>query len=144
MKYSIDFYKMFNLVPPMCGLIDKVTSPKGIRRQEEDGYISYQLHSDLCCIYKGEATDLEPRLYWVLDVGLVKGTLNWNQYLFIIEDDGTVYPVGEYLDQKDSSWVKKAIGTVKKYFAKEPVDAIEITKIDYKIHRKSKWGKTKK
>ena len=144
MTYRIDFYKAFKLVPPMCGLVNRVTSPKGIRRIEPDGYTSYQLQSDLSCIYHGEASLFKPGLYWVLDIGLVKGELKWNQYLFILEDDGDVYPIAEYLDQRDSSWVKSAIKIVKSYFEGTELDPIELTMIDYKIHRKTKWSKTKK
>jgi len=74
----------------------------------------------------------------------VKGELKWNQYLFILEDDGDVYPIAEYLDQRDSSWVKSAIKLVKSYFEGNELDPIELTMIDYKIHRKTKWSKTKK
>lgn len=143
-KYSIDFYKTYNLVPPTCGLVNKVTSPKGLRKFEAEGYTSYQLYSDLSDIYKGEPASLEPGIYWVLDICKVKEVLHWNHYLFVVDTDGFNYPVAEYLNQRDSAWVKEAIKLVKRYFAGEELDSTGITKIDYQIIRKSKWTKTKK
>lgn len=151
MKYRIDFFKTFNLVPPVCGLVNKVTSPKGVRRIEDDGYTHYELHSDLISTYKGEALALESGLYHVVDIGSVQGRLNWNHYLFILDTEGYAYPIAEYLDQPNSSWIAQAIKLVKRYFQDDPAemqDPIQLTSIDYELPKrtpqKSRWTKIKK
>lgn len=139
LSYEVDFYKQFKLVPPTCGLISRVTSPKGVRVQEPDGYMYYKLYTDSSIIYDGKAVTLKPGLYWVMDVCNVLGAMTWNHYLFIISKDGKVAPVAEYLHQHDSSWVKKAIKVVKSYYNKEKLQPIELTKIQHKSEDNTHW-----
>ncbi len=141
MKTKIDFYKKYKLVPPVCGLVNKITSPKGKKTEHPDGYTHYSLHSELSDIYHGEAVELESGLYWVMDVCKVMGRMTWNHYLFIISDDGNVFPIAEYLEQRDTAWVKKAIKIVKTYFndGEDAFEPIEVTKIKYKSTDGSHW-----
>lgn len=133
MKYEVDFYKNFKLVPPVCGIVNRIEKPKGIRKIEPDGKTYYRLYSDSFILYNGEKMSLEPGLYWVLDVCKVKGAMTWNQYLFVLEKDGSVYAIAEYLNQNDSSWVVEAMKPVKKFFRGEATEPITLSKIDYKL-----------
>lgn len=133
MKYEVDFYKDFKLVPPVCGIVSRVVKPKGIKKIEPDGKTSYKLYSDSPIIYNNEKMALEPGLYWVLDVCKVKGAMTWNQYLFVLEEDGSMYAIAEYLNQGDSSWVVEAMKPVKKFFKGEVTEPITPSKIDYKL-----------
>lgn len=140
MKYKLSFYKDFKLVPPFCGLVSKVTKPRGKKTLDDDGFIKYSLYSDDPRIYRKAPMMLEPGLYWVLDICKVKDNMWWNDYLFIIEENGNAYPVGEWLNQNDSSWVIQALPVVKKFFNKEKLEAINLTTIDYKKPKKTKWN----
>ena len=128
-KFEFDFYKELELpTPVLCGLVQKVTAPKGKRTMNESIHqYSYELHTDLVNIYDFEETPYEPGLYWVMDVYKHKSVLRWNHYLIIIEDDGTVYAVGEYLNCHDTTWIKKAVKVVNAYFEGEELDPIGIT-----------------
>lgn len=139
MAAVLDFYKKFRLPQPVCGLVNKVTSPKGIRKQEEGGFYSYHLHTDLVCIYKGEATRLDPGIYWVLDVCKPDDCMEWYQYLFVVEDDDAVYPVAEYLRQTGSEWILDAQPIIKKYFKGEQLTPIQLTRIRQVIPKKTRW-----
>ena len=143
MKYKLSFYKDFKLVPPFCGLVSKVIKPKGTKKQEPDGKVSYNLHTDNPIIYHKAPMLLEPGLYWVLDICKVKESNHWNQYLFIIEPEGAVYPIGEWLNTSDSSWIIQAVKLVNRYFNGERLEKIELTKIDYKVVVKSGWKSNK-
>ena len=143
MKYKLSFYKDFKLVPPFCGLVSKVIKPKG-KKTEENGQTHYSLHTDNPIIYHKAPMLLESGLYWVLDICKVKESNHWNQYLFIIEPEGDVYPIGEWLNTNDSSWVIQAVKLVNKYFQGEKLNRIELTKIDYKVVVKTGWKSSKK
>ena len=132
MQYKIDFFKTFELEQPTAGLVQKVTSHKGIKRTAEDGSVTYALHTDLKAVYEGKASILDAGVYLVTDVYIdysngVVGTPHWNHYLFIIEEDGAVYPIKEFVDQTDSSWVKNAIKPLKRIFAGEKLPAAKLT-----------------
>lgn len=140
-RYEFDFYKELNLPQPItCGLVQRVVSPKKVRTPETDydykgiEECHYQLDTELIEIYgydKGVA--LAAGLYWVMDIFKQGQNLTWNHYLIILEDDGSVYPVAEYLNCHDSKWVKKGAKIVKAYFNGEDIPAINLTK--YKTHK---------
>lgn len=114
---KVDLFKKFKLTNPIvCGLVLKVTSPKGIREfREETQMYHYNLHTELKQIYEGTEADLEPGLYWVVNVAKTKQLgLHWNHYLFIIDEEITL--VEKYLNQKSSDWIVDALPTVKGYF----------------------------
>ena len=128
--FEIDFYKEFELPRPVaCGLVNKITSPKGIRtKNEQTGNYHYQLHTDLKQIYEaGIPANVDEGLYWVMDVYKYKGSMTWNHYLFVVESDGTIYPIAEFLDYSDSSWIKEAINIIKDHFSGDEFEPIEIT-----------------
>lgn len=128
--FEVDFYKEFGLpMPVLCGLVNKITSPKGIRtKNEETGNYHYQLHSDLKQIYEeGICAEVDEGLYWVMDVYKSRGSLVWNHYLFVMESDGMVYPIAEFLDYSDSSWIKEAINIIKDCFNGDTFEPIELT-----------------
>lgn len=133
---AIDFYKRFKLVTPVCGLVHRISKPKGIRTFDEDGKASYALVSDLIGLYEETPMKLTKGLYWVVDVCKIKGSMAWNQYLFIVDDEGA-YPIAEYLYQTDSTWIVKAIKLVKMYFNGEELEAISPTKIVWKEEQKT-------
>ena len=139
MAITLDFYKEFRLPKPVCGLVSKFISPEVVKRQETESYYSYHLHTDLKCVYSGKATALEPGLYWVLNVCKPLDVLEWYQYLFVITEDGSFYPVAEYLCQADSTWILKASPIIKKYFDGDPLEPIEITLINPHKPRKTRW-----
>ena len=128
--FEIDFYTEFGLpMPVACGLVNKITSPKGIRtKNDKTGIYHYQLHTDLKQIYEdGRAASVDEGLYWVMDVYKLRGTMTWNHYLFVVESDGTTYPIAEFLDYTDSSWIKEAIEIIKDCFSGDEFEPIDIT-----------------
>lgn len=130
-RFEFDFYKELKLPRPVtCGLVNKVTKPKGKRTFNEDiNDYYYELNHDLIQVYDhgdGEVA-LEPGLYWVMDIYKHKHEMHWNHYLIILEGDGSVYPVAEYLDCHNSKWVKKAVKITEAYFNKEELEPIELT-----------------
>lgn len=145
-KYDIDFFKKFKLETPVVGLIMKVVSPRGLRRpdsDEPDGY-AYRLTAEFPLVYnEGEATSVEPGIYHILDVCKPEEKLLWNHYLFIVEDDGTAYPIWELLEQKNTQWVKEALPIIKKVFANKPMDRIKITRYNHVVEEVH-WGRFKK
>ena len=136
--YEIDIFKEFNLEKPVAGLVEKISQPKGIVKHEKHGD-SYSLYTDdtRMTVYNGEEFDLVPGIYWVLDIFKhpKKQILQWNHYLFIVDEDGAVYPVAEYCNQQDSTWVKQAIPVIKRFFKGESFNPIELT---YYLHRSDK------
>ena len=136
--YSIDIFKEFKLETPMAGLVLKVIKPKGVIRHEKFGE-SYSLYTDdsQLTVYNGEEFDLIPGIYWVLDIFKHPKyqITQWNHYLFVVEDGGAVYPIAEYCNQHDSSWVKQALPVIKRFFAGESFNPIELT---YYLHRSEK------
>lgn len=129
-KFEFDFYKELKLPRPvLCGLVNKVTKPKGKRTMDESiGQYYYELYNDLIQVYNEEEAYFEPGLYWVMDIYKYKLDLHWNHYLIIMEDDGSVYVVAEFLDCHDSTWIKKAVKTVNAYFDGEGLEPIKVTK----------------
>lgn len=140
-KHTIDFFKEFGLVPPLCGLVDLVTSPKGIRQQRADGLMYYELHSEFKGLYYDQPSEFEEGIYHITDICKVKGILTWNHYLFILDKNGKATPVAEFLSQHDTSWVKDAVPVLKECF-KGTAKPIVITPIDYKIIREKKGWKS--
>lgn len=140
-QLSVDFYKKFRLPQPHVGLVNKITSPKGIRCKESESYTSYQLHSDLCDVYAGNECTVKPGLYWVLDISKDNSTmqLQWYHYIFVVDDE-KVYPVAEYLDQSDSWWITQAIPKViKPYFQNQELPPIKLTLIKMPKPIKTDW-----
>lgn len=149
-KVRIDFYKEFGLERPMAGLVKRITSPKGVRTADSgstDGY-SYRLHTELVGIYIGTPMDLSPGIYLVSDICAPYNRLIWNWYIFIVDGDNILhlaYPIAEFLDQKDSSWVKDAIPILKRAFSEKSMDPIKITKYSHEESKpKSAWKIGKK
>lgn len=142
--YDIDFFKEFSLKKPISGIVERIVDAKGFRHKEEWGY-SYQFNTDssVSCVYKGEAMSCIPGLYKVLDICYIQDhiceRMIWNNYLFVLEEDGTVYPVAEFIDDKDSSWVKKAMPVVKSYFNGEEIEPIELSKFK-KVRQQEPWS----
>lgn len=139
--YKVDFYRELSL--PLAGLVKKVTSPKGVRTIIDDQYV-YSLKSELCCQYQGKAMRVTPGLYHVSCICKPKGEVIWNHYLFVVDADGNGYPVAEYLECSDSTWVKDAIHIVKDYFAENPVKPIKVTKYEKKPDKGTSWKLLKK
>ena len=140
--YAIDLFKEFKLETPVTGLVERITKPKGIRKHEDYG-VSYTLYTDDSCatVYNGKEFDLVPGIYWVLNIFKhpKRGTLQWNHYLFVVEEDGAVYPVAEYCNQHDSSWIKDALPVIKQFFAGEPIKPTEITYYLHRSDKRTRW-----
>lgn len=139
-RFEFDFYKELKLPRPVtCGLVSKITKAKGKRTFNEDiNDYYYELHHDLVQVYNyGEEVALEPGLYWVMDIYKYKHEMYWNHYLIILENDGSVYPVAEYLNCHDSKWVKKAVKVTETYFNQEALEPVELThcKVDKPLKR---------
>ena len=114
---KIDLFKKFKLPKPvLCGLVMKVTSPKGIREfREETGKYHYNLHTDLKQIYEGQAQDLTEGLYWVVNICKRKDEgPKWNHYLFYVDKEVTL--LQSFLDQKTSDWIVDAMPVIKSSF----------------------------
>lgn len=135
-KLEIDFYKELKLPKPVkCGLVNKIISPKGVRRLNQYNQYEYRLKDELIQIYDGEPAQLDPGLYWAMDIYDRDG-LRWNHYLIIVEED-CFYPIAEFLNARDTAWIKQALPYIKAFFAGEEIDPIEITQYRTK---KSKNG----
>lgn len=133
--YKIDFYRDFRLPRPFGGIIRRVNSPKGIRRIGEANTI-YKLQSDILDIYDGDPFLAIPGLYWILDIHSSKGMSIWSHYLFIVEEDGKIYPIAEYPDEVDTEWVRSALPIVKAYFNHQKLEPIEL--VTKKVRRQQK------
>lgn len=128
-KVEIDFYKEMKLPNPTCGLVNKVLSSKGIRKLNEQDRYEYGLKDELIQVYDGEPASVESGIYWVMDIYKTLMGLKWNHYLFVIDvDNDEFYPVAEFLDCNDSTWIKKAIPYLKKYFSGGDMEPIRLTK----------------
>lgn len=136
-RYEVDFFTMFKLPQPTCGMICKIISDRGIRKVESDNIYSY-FFKDESELYHNKSSKLEPGIYHIMDICKLQEEMQWCHYLFIIDQDGSVYPVAEYLKQPDTRWVKKALPVVKDYFRGKNIDPIEITDLRPK-KRKSSW-----
>ena len=143
-KFKINPYTKFSLVTPVVGLVEKIASPRGIRKQEESGRYTYKFTSEEFWVYNDKSLELEPGIYKILDICQQSTGSHWNNYLFIIDDDGSMYPIAEYLNCPDTLWVKNALPLVKKYFAGEEIDSIKLTDLTSKKQKKSGWLRVKK
>ena len=135
--YEIDFFRMFGLPKPTCGMIRRIISDKGIRKSVQDWGYSYSFKTD-DQLYRDEPNRVVSGIYQVLDVCKLQDEVCWCNYLFIIDHDGSVYPVAEYLKQPDTKWVRDALPVVKEYFSGKELEPIEITDLRPK-KRKSSW-----
>lgn len=139
-KLEIDFFKELKLPQPIvCGLVNKVISPKGIRQLDETGRYKYHLKDEIVQVYDGKPAFVNTGIFWIMDIYKKGGELKWNHYLVIVEDD-CFYPVAEFLEATDSTWIKSAIPFIKRYFEGAELDVIQTTR--YKAPKQSKrgWG----
>lgn len=142
-RLEIDFYEELEMPKPIvCGLVNKILSPKGIRKLNKNDLYEYHLKSELTQVYDGKAANVDKGIYWVMDIYRRVNELKWNHYLVIVEDD-CFYPIAEFLDCHDSTWIKDAIPYIKAYFAGDEQDPIDITPYKPPKQRKTGWS-TKK
>lgn len=141
--YKVDFFKQFKLETPIAGLVREITSPKGIRIKDGDDY-AYKLHTELCCIYRGESVSLHPGIYQVLNICRPEETTIWNQYLFIIDPDGYAYPVAECLNCHNSLWIKEVLPIIKNYWNAGINTAIHLTRYKHEEKESRGWKMSKK
>lgn len=135
---EIDFYKEFELPTPTCGLVSKITSPKGIRKLNENDRYEYHLKDELIQIYDGKPASVPAGIYWVMDIYKDREhTMRWNHYLIVVEED-SFYAVAEFLNCEDSTWIRQALPYIKDYFEEFELEPIEIT--PYKPPKQSKKG----
>lgn len=139
-RLEIDFYKELKLPQPMtCGLVNRILSPKGIRNLNEHGQYAYHLKDELIQIYEGKPALVVPGIYWVMDIFKIGSGLKWNHYLVVVESD-SFYPVAEFCEVVDSTWIKDAIPYIKDYFAGFELEPIEITPYRAPKQRKTGWS----
>lgn len=147
MKYTINFLKQFDLTEPISKtlLVEKITKSKGIRREEKYGY-SYKLHTDPHTLYLSENDEVtvEPGIYWVLNLCKRKDDICWDHYIFVVEDDGTTVPIGEFLAQHDTMWVKESLPIIKKAMLTGEYSPIELTRFPKNTEPKTRWDRLKK
>lgn len=140
-RLEIDFYKELELPQPMiCGLVNKVISPKGTRKATESGRYEYHLKDELIQIYEGKPALVVPGIYWVMSIYKVGDGQKWNHYLVVVEDD-CFYPVAEFLEATDSTWIKKALPYIKDYFEGFDLMPIDITPYKPPKKKKTGWGR---
>lgn len=133
-KFEMDFYKEFRLPKPTAMIIKKVTSPKGKRSKVLiDGIekYAYDFAGDKSSIYNDKPLQLSAGLYAVTNItrithGKRYGEMVWCHYLFIIEPDGTTYPVYESIGIPDTTWVKQALPIVKDYFNDYEIEPVMV------------------
>lgn len=139
-RLEIDFYKELKLPQPMtCGLVNKILSSKGIRKLNERNQYEYRLKDELIQIYEDKPALVEPGIYWVMDIFKIGNELKWNHYLIVVESD-CFYPVAEFREVVDSTWIKDAIPYIKDYFAGIELEPIEITLYRAPKQRKTGWS----
>ena len=142
-KLEIDFYKELKMPTPMlCGLVNKIKSPKGVRKLNEHDRYEYSFKDELVQLYKGEPALVDEGIYWVMDIYKRGNETKWNHYLVIVEED-CFYPIAEFLDCHDSTWIKGAMPYVKEYFEGFEQEPVEITPYNPPKQRKNGWS-TKK
>lgn len=140
-KLEIDFYKELRLPMPMtCGLVNKIISPKGIRKLNDRDVYEYHLKDELIQIYDDKPVLVEPGLYWVMDIFKLRSEMTWNHYLVVVEYD-CFYPVAEFLGCHDSTWIKQALPYIKEYFAGTEMEPIELTRYKRPKQSKTGWGR---
>lgn len=138
-KLEIDFYKELELPKTTCGLVNKILSPKGIRVLNDNNMYEYRLKDELVQIYDNKPVIVDEGIYWVMDIYKnSNGVIKWNHYLVIVEKD-CFYPIAEFLDCKDSTWIKHAIHFIKSYFNGEIQDPIELTRYVIAPKKKTRW-----
>lgn len=140
-RCEIDFYKELGLPPTKCGLVNKILNPKGKRRKNYLDEYEYHLNDELVQVYQGEEPAVvDEGLYWVMDIFTnPESRLQWNHYLVVVDEEG-FYPIYEYLDAHNTTWILDAMPYIKGYFAGEEFESIELTK--YKMPKpKTKWSK---
>lgn len=139
-KLEIDFYKELKLPSPItCGLVNRIIEPKGIRKLNEHDRYEYRLKDELVQIYDNKPAEVDAGIYWIMDIYKDKeSNLKWNHYLIIVEDE-VYYPVAEFLDCKDSTWIKDAMPYIKDYFAGFDLEPINLTRYKRKPQSKSGW-----
>lgn len=139
-RLEIDFYKELKLPQPMtCGLVNKILSPKGIRKLNEHDQYEYHLKDELIQIYEDKPALVEPGIYWVMDIFKIGNALKWNHYLVVVEDD-CFYPVAEFCEVVDSTWIKDAMSYIKDYFAGFELEPIDTTPYRTPKQRKTCWS----
>ncbi len=139
-KLEIDFYKELELAQPMiCGLVNRILAPKGVRKLNEFDRYEYHLKDELIQIYEGKPAIVTPGIFWVMDIFKKGSEIKWNHYLVVLEED-SFYPVAEFLGCVDSTWIKGALPYIKQYFAGEELDPICITPFRAPKKIKNSWG----
>lgn len=112
---KIDPFKKFKLPHPVvCGLVMKITSPKGIREwNDTTQQYHYKLHTDDTHIYDNASMTLTDGLWWVVDIAKTKDLgLHWNHYLLNVAD-GNAEILESYLNVKGTDWIPQALPTIK-------------------------------
>ena len=115
---KIDVSKKFKFPKPVvCGLVMRITSPKGMREwQEATQRYHYRLHTDNTQIYMGAPVEMTDGLWWVVDIAKTKDLgLHWNHYLIEVQGKD-IQVVEQYLNVKSSDWIPEALPTIKSYF----------------------------
>lgn len=115
---KIDVFKTFKLPKKtICGLVHRITSPKGIRTlNETTGLYHYNLHTTLKQIYEGDPAELEDGLYWIVDISKDReNSLHWNHYIMEV-CDGEADILESYKSVNGTDWIPKALPTIKQYF----------------------------
>ena len=100
----------------LVGLVCEVTSPKGIKAKEREGY-SYKLHEKLLKVCGEESIFIPSGLYHVCIIyKSLNGTgVYWDQILLEVREN-TIKTLKRFSGQKDSSWVKRAIPVLKEAY----------------------------
>ena len=101
--------------------------------------VVYHLKDELIQIYEGKPALVVPGIYWVMDIFKIGSGLKWNHYLVVVESD-SFYPVAEFCEVVDSTWIKDAIPYIKDYFAGFELEPIEITPYRAPKQRKTGWS----
>ena len=137
-RVKIDFEQALGLDHKIGGYVARITSPKGMKK-EEDGIISYRLHTESVGIPDSDGLlSVIPGLYEIIDICKWNRTqkLQWNIYLLVVEEDGNTYPVAEYLDSPHTLWVKKAVKVCRIFFSGENLPRVTLTPQPKKEPRK--------
>lgn len=124
-KLSIDFYKALKLPKPIiCGLVNKITSPRGKRKLNDYDLYEYHLtDTELIQIYDGKPATVDPGLYWIMDIYRSDDGLKWNHYLVVVEED-CFHLIKRFSKAVDSTWLRKAMPYIKSYFEEAELEPI--------------------
>lgn len=139
---KLNFFEQFDLPQPVgSGLVYKIVSPKGVRKPKEDGEgYAYRLKTELQQIYHGDSVEVEPGIYWVMDIHRYGGSMRWEHYLFIVDSKGA-RPVAEFLNAVNSDWVIDALEYVKAYYKNDKLRTVRLTSLKEEQPVKASWGK---